>query len=108
MISGTTPGRNKAKDAFEVRTRRRSVNDGNRDVVKLLIFGFCKRNAGTPRGPRLGGRRGLYHVIARKMERRAIFRDDTDRESFLRRLAAGRTRGERQSQIPFSCAESDT
>lgn len=30
----------------------------------------------------------MYHVMARGMERRAIFRDDTDRQNFLRRLEA--------------------
>jgi putative transposase len=39
-----------------------------------------------PRGPRLDIEGGLYHVIARGVERRPIFRDDTDRQSFLRRL----------------------
>jgi len=39
-----------------------------------------------PRGPRLDIEGGLYHVIARGVERRPIFRDDTDREGFLRRL----------------------
>ena len=39
-----------------------------------------------PRGPRLDIEGGLYHVIARGVERRLIFRDDTDRQGFLRRL----------------------
>jgi hypothetical protein len=30
----------------------------------------------------------LYHVIARRVARRPIFRDDRDRNDFLRRLAA--------------------
>ena len=39
-----------------------------------------------PRGPRLDAEGALYHVIARGVERRPIFRDDTDRSSFLVRL----------------------
>jgi len=39
-----------------------------------------------PRGPRLDIEGGLYHVIARGVERRPIFRDDADREGFLHRL----------------------
>lgn len=35
---------------------------------------------------------GVYHVIARGNERRAIFRDDHDRETYLRRLAECRFR----------------
>ena len=30
----------------------------------------------------------MYHVMARGVERRAIFRDDTDRQNFLGRLEA--------------------
>jgi len=41
-----------------------------------------------PRGPRLDVEGGVYHVMARGVERRAIFRDDTDRQKFLRRLEA--------------------
>ncbi len=41
-----------------------------------------------PRGPRLDGADALYHVIARGVARRPIFRDDRDRNDFLRRLAA--------------------
>ena len=40
------------------------------------------------RGPRLDVEGGVYHVMARGVERRAIFRDDTDRQNFLRRLEA--------------------
>jgi putative transposase len=39
------------------------------------------------RGPRLDVAGALYHVIARGVERRAIFRDDVDRERFVERLA---------------------
>ena len=39
-----------------------------------------------PRGPRLDIEGGLYHVIARGVERLPIFRDDADRQSLLRRL----------------------
>ncbi len=41
-----------------------------------------------PRGPRLDAPGVLHHVMARGIERRAIFRDDTDRADFVRRLAA--------------------
>jgi len=41
-----------------------------------------------PGGPRLGVEGGVYHVMGRGVERRAIFRDDTDRQNFLRRLEA--------------------
>src|ERR1043166_1351650 len=40
-----------------------------------------------PRGPRLDAPGTLHHVMARGIERGAIFRDDLDRDSFLRRLA---------------------
>jgi REP element-mobilizing transposase RayT len=40
-----------------------------------------------PRGHRVDVLGGLYHVIGRGVERRAIFRSDGDREDFLRRLA---------------------
>ena len=39
-----------------------------------------------PRGPRLDAPLGLYHVIARGIERRPLFRDDHDRAAFLSRL----------------------
>lgn len=39
-----------------------------------------------PRGPRLDQRGALHHVIARGLERREIFYDDSDREDFLRRV----------------------
>ena len=41
-----------------------------------------------PRGPRLDAPGVLYHVMARGIERRALFRDDRDRTDFLQRLAA--------------------
>jgi putative transposase len=41
-----------------------------------------------PRGPRLDAPGVLHHVIARGIERREIFRDDTDRTDFLARLSA--------------------
>jgi len=40
------------------------------------------------RGLRLDVEGGVYHVMARGVERRAIFHDDTDRQNFLRRLEA--------------------
>lgn len=40
-----------------------------------------------PRGPRLDVPDALYHVVARGVERRPVFRDDADRDDFLRRLA---------------------
>ena len=40
-----------------------------------------------PRGPRLDAPDALHHVIARGIERRAIFEHDGDRQGFLDRLA---------------------
>lgn len=44
------------------------------------------------RPPRLEVAGGVYHVVARGNERRAIFRDDLDRETYLARLATCRER----------------
>jgi REP element-mobilizing transposase RayT len=41
-----------------------------------------------PRQPRLDAPDVLHHVMVRGLERRAIFRDDTDRTAFVARLAA--------------------
>ena len=41
-----------------------------------------------PRGPRLDAPGALQHVMARGIERRLLFRDDHDRQDFLRRVAA--------------------
>jgi putative transposase len=41
-----------------------------------------------PRGPRLDAPGVLHHVMVRGIERRDIFRTDTDREDFVTRLAA--------------------
>ncbi|MGH7802958.1 MAG: transposase, partial [Candidatus Binatia bacterium] len=41
-----------------------------------------------PRGPRLDAPGVLHHVMARGIERGLIFRDDVDRDGFLRRLSA--------------------
>jgi REP-associated tyrosine transposase len=40
-----------------------------------------------PRGPRLDAPGVLHHVMARGIDRQAIFRDDQDREDLLRRLS---------------------
>jgi REP element-mobilizing transposase RayT len=45
-----------------------------------------------PRPPRLEFSSALYHVTARGNERRAIFRDDRDREKYLARIAFYRER----------------
>jgi hypothetical protein len=42
------------------------------------------------RPPRLEVPGALYHVTARGNERRAIFRDDADREGYLARVALNR------------------
>jgi REP element-mobilizing transposase RayT len=42
-----------------------------------------------PRHKRLEIPDGIYHVIQRGIERREIFKDDADREEFLRRLEGG-------------------
>src|SRR4029450_4907372 len=41
-----------------------------------------------PRGPRLDAPGVLHHIMARGIERQLLFRDDTDRDDFVRRLAA--------------------
>lgn len=41
-----------------------------------------------PRGPRLDAPGVLHHVMARGIDREAIFRDNVDREDLLRRLSA--------------------
>lgn len=41
-----------------------------------------------PRGPRLDAPDPLHHVMVRGIEGRTIFRDDRDRDDFVRRLAA--------------------
>jgi putative transposase len=46
------------------------------------------------RPPRVEFPDGLYHVIVRGNERKAVFRDDADRELYLRRLAHYRERFE--------------
>ncbi len=44
--------------------------------------------AGTmPRGPQIDVEGALYHVLARGVERRAVFRSERDREDFVQRLA---------------------
>jgi REP element-mobilizing transposase RayT len=40
-----------------------------------------------PRGPRLDAPGVLHHVMARGLDRQTIFRDDRDRDDFVRRLA---------------------
>ena len=40
-----------------------------------------------PRGPRLDAPGVLHHVMVRGLDRQVIFRDDTDRAEFVRRLA---------------------
>lgn len=40
-----------------------------------------------PRGPRLDAPGILHHVVVRGIERRPIFRDDRDRDDFVRRLS---------------------
>ncbi len=40
-----------------------------------------------PRGPRLDAPGALHHVMARGLDRQTIFRNDRDREDFVRRLA---------------------
>ncbi|MBN1823863.1 MAG: transposase [Endomicrobiales bacterium] len=42
-----------------------------------------------PRKGRISIEGGIYHVIQRGLERREIYKDDADREEFLRRLSEG-------------------
>src|SRR5882724_795553 len=51
------------------------------DVILAALAG-----ARMPRGPRLDAPGTLHHVMARGIERSAIFRDDADRNEFIRRL----------------------
>jgi len=46
-----------------------------------------------PRQARLDAPETLHHVMVRGLERRIIFRDDTDRADFISRLAAGAEQG---------------
>lgn len=39
-----------------------------------------------PRGPRLDAPGVLHHVMARGLDRQVTFRDDRDRDDFVRRL----------------------
>ena len=50
-----------------------------------------------PRRSRIDAPGGLHHVIARGNERRKIFKDDRDRDGFLKRL------GEILNQTQTSC-----
>ncbi len=54
---------------------------------------MCATLCPMPRQPRLDAPDVLHHVMVRGIERRAIFRDDTDRADFLQRLAALATAG---------------
>ena len=55
----------------------------------MLLNGSAGRITLTiPRQPRLDAPGTLHHVMVRGLERRAIFRDDTDRTDFVARLAA--------------------
>ena len=45
-----------------------------------------------PRSKRINVTGGVYHVITRGIERREIFKDDTDRKEFLSRLTASLTK----------------
>jgi len=46
-----------------------------------------------PRQPRLDAPDVIHHVMVRGLERRALFRDDTDRADFVARLARLAERG---------------
>src|SRR5512136_2477960 len=52
------------------------------------FIAFCSRSPTMPRGPRLDAPDTLHHVMVRGIEGRAIFRDDQDRDDFIRRLGA--------------------
>ena len=41
-----------------------------------------------PPQPRLDAPETLHHVMVRDLERRVIFKDDTDRDDFVTRVAA--------------------
>jgi len=50
------------------------------------LIALCYGSPTMPRGPRLDAPDTLHHVMVRGIEGRAIFRDDQDRDDFLRRL----------------------
>ena len=55
--------------------------------MQAVATGFPLRYAPLmPRQPRLDIPGLVYHVIARGIERREIFRDDQDRDRFVERL----------------------
>ena len=54
----------------------------------LVIWLHIRYSDHIPRGPRLDAPGALHHVIARGIERRALFNDDRDRADLLQRLAA--------------------
>ena len=42
-----------------------------------------------PRKVRIDAPGALHHIVIRGIERKAIFKDDTDREDFIERLSMG-------------------
>jgi len=62
-----------------------------------------------PRQARLDAPGTLHHVMVRGIERRNIFRDDTDRADFVARLVTLVERGVTrwQAEIPRWCREMD-
>ncbi len=42
-----------------------------------------------PRKARIDAPGALHHIIARGIDRRSIFKDDTDRDDFLKRVESG-------------------
>src|SRR5574341_1810770 len=63
---------------------------GTLDMIRdVAIYGtLCYDCRAMPRQARLDAPDTLHHVMVRGIERTAIFRDDTDREDFLARVAA--------------------
>jgi REP element-mobilizing transposase RayT len=62
----------------------REVGEAVGSLGSVLVYGY---NAAMARPIRVEVAGGLYHVIVRGNERRAVFRDDADRAKYLQRLA---------------------
>ena len=66
-----------------------------------------------PRKPRIDLAGYFYHVIQRGVERKPIFRDDTDRDRFLELLGDGVSRFRKKTgrilkfDLPYSCKGSE-
>jgi REP element-mobilizing transposase RayT len=68
---------------------RTGTRNTGREYGTLPCCARCGSLGSTmPRQPRLDAPDTLHHVMVRGLERRAIFRDDADRDEFVARVAA--------------------